>query len=261
MTNQGKNPLGNNIGIPTKYSPSILYSIPRQKNSIDFLGVDRWDCYEVFWKTKAGLPQMATGVLTYSINSPYIVESKSVKLYLGSFFEEEFESYEQLSKVILSDIGAAVGKTDGVSWEWGPVTGLPCSSVPQCSSIPQCNSENLSFKIFNHDQIELFEFHNFRSICPVTNQPDYASIVLYASSGSVDKVKFFEHLYSYKNHGAFHETCSNEIFSWVMDNFNPLTLGIGCYFTRRGGIAINPIRWIGDQKLDLYLLSIRYLRQ
>jgi len=259
MTNQRKNPLGKNIDIPTKYSPSILYPLPRPENFSHFFGVDRWDCYEVFWTTKTGLPQMATGILTYPINSPYMVESKSVKLYLGSFFEEQFESAEEIKRIILSDISAAVGITDGVNWEWESVTGLPCISI-QSNSISN-QSKDVVFETLGTNEMECVQFHSFRSICPVTNQPDYASIVLYASSGTVDKIKFYDHLYSYKNHGAFHETCSDEIFSWVLNNFKPLTLGIGCYFTRRGGIAINPIRWIGDPKLGLHLLSIRYLRQ
>ena len=87
--------LGVNIAAPEEYAPSILVPIPRAKgrgllglaegNLLPFAGDDVWNCYELSWLNASGVPRRQTLELTIPCTTPFIVESKSLKLYLTSF--------------------------------------------------------------------------------------------------------------------------------------------------------------------------------
>ena len=84
--------LGQVTEYPTTYSPDILYPIPRAlgRSKLSLapaqlsLGVDWWHCFEVSWLNPQGISQVAMMRLTIPANSAFIVESKSLKLYLNS---------------------------------------------------------------------------------------------------------------------------------------------------------------------------------
>ncbi len=89
--------LGKSSQIPASYDPSVLVAVPRENNRKDYgishlssamKGWDVWHAYEAGFLTDKGLP--VTGVLkiVYPANTPFIVESKSLKLYLNSLNEE-----------------------------------------------------------------------------------------------------------------------------------------------------------------------------
>ena len=75
------------------YEPSLLVAIPRTENrnqykidkDLPFMGFDVWHCYEFSTITKNGLPVTRVLKLEYNCESEFIVESKSLKLYLNSF--------------------------------------------------------------------------------------------------------------------------------------------------------------------------------
>ena len=85
--------LGQQVAYPTDYCPSILVPVPRNLNReiYDihtpeelFRGFDTWHAYEAGFLTRNGLPVCGVLKLIYPANSPCIVESKSLKLYLNS---------------------------------------------------------------------------------------------------------------------------------------------------------------------------------
>ena len=94
--------LGVNIAAPEEYAPSILVPIPRAKgrgllglaegNLLPFAGEDVWNCYELSWLNASGVPRRQTLELTIPCTTPFIVESKSLKLYLNSLNFKRFAS-------------------------------------------------------------------------------------------------------------------------------------------------------------------------
>ena len=81
----------------------------------------------------------------------------------------------------------------------------------------------------------------FTSICPLTNQPDFAHMMVdYIPKLWIVESKSFKFLMgSYRNHGAFHEACTMEIADKLVALLDPVWLRIGAYWYPRGGIPID----------------------
>lgn len=87
-----------------------------------------------------------------------------------------------------------------------------------------------------------FNCPEFTSLCPITHQPDYAEIVI----SYIPDVKMVEskslklYLFSFRNHGAFHENCVNLILDDLVQLMDPKYIEVTGLFTARGGISIHP---------------------
>ena len=100
----------------------------------------------------------------------------------------------------------------------------------------------------------------FTSICPVTSQPDFASIIIdYVPNKFIVESKSFKlYLLGYRNHGAFHEDCTISIAQDIINLLYPKWLRIGGYWYPRGGIPID-IFWQSCEKpKDLYLPELNF---
>src|SRR4051812_45629243 len=83
-------PLGKPSTYVSEYDPSLLFPIARAEKraelaitgTLPFFGVDIWNAYEVSWLNARGKPQIAIATFSVPADSPNIVESKSLKLYL-----------------------------------------------------------------------------------------------------------------------------------------------------------------------------------
>lgn len=102
-----------------QYDPFLLYPLPRQPqrqaigiagNVLPFTGADLWTAYELSWLNTHGKPQVALLHVAIPCETPYIVESKSFKLYLNSFNNSRFDDAEGVRQRIARDIGLAVWK-------------------------------------------------------------------------------------------------------------------------------------------------------
>ena len=89
---------------------------------------------------------------------------------------------------------------------------------------------------------ETFSTSVFRSLCPVTGQPDLASILISYTGKAIDQAGLLKYLVSYRCHRGFHEQCVEQIFHDLRAAFAPEMLEVYACFTRRGGIDINPFR-------------------
>lgn len=98
----------------------------------------------------------------------------------------------------------------------------------------------------------------FRSLCPVTGQPDFASVSIHLAGEAVDPASLLRYLASYRQHRGFHEQCVEQIFHDLRSRFDLWVLEVQAAFTRRGGIDINPFR---SSVRELPLNSPRELRQ
>jgi 7-cyano-7-deazaguanine reductase len=86
-----------------------------------------------------------------------------------------------------------------------------------------------------------FTAPEFTSLCPITGQPDFAHIVIDYVPGAwiVESKSLKLYLGSFRNHGSFHEACTMQIATTLVDLLAPAWLRIGAYFYPRGGIPID----------------------
>ena len=95
----------------------------------------------------------------------------------------------------------------------------------------------------------------FTSICPVTSQPDFAHLVIdYAPDASLCESKSLKNLlYSYRNHGAFHEDCTIDVGKRIVAAVRPRWLRVSGYWYPRGGIPIDVFWQTGPVPDGLYV--------
>ena len=87
-----------------------------------------------------------------------------------------------------------------------------------------------------------FNCPEFTSLCPITGQPDFAEIrISYIPDIKMVESKSLKlYLFSFRNHGAFHEDCVNIIMKDLIHLMNPKYIEVTGLFTPRGGISIYP---------------------
>jgi len=87
-----------------------------------------------------------------------------------------------------------------------------------------------------------FNCPEFTSLCPITGQPDFATILIdyIPNIDMVESKSLKLYLFSFRNHGAFHEDCVNIIMKDLIQLMNPKYIEVTGLFTPRGGISIHP---------------------
>ena len=87
-----------------------------------------------------------------------------------------------------------------------------------------------------------FNCPEFTSLCPITGQPDFATILIsyIPNINMVESKSLKLYLFSFRNHGAFHEDCVNIIMKDLIKLMNPKYIEVTGIFTPRGGISIHP---------------------
>lgn len=250
-------PLGHATGYPDTYDASLLFVVPRapQREAIGiaarlpFTGVDVWTAFELTWLDARGKPAIAIASFDVPAQSPAIVESKSVKLYLGSFAQSRFANAETVRATIARDLAAAVGMVVDVQLS-------PPAHFAELR-IAELQGESLDALLVAIDRYEVdpgllradgptrgetLRTDLFRSVCPVTGQPDYASVRVAYRGPGIDHGALLRYLVSYRCHAGFHEHCVERIFVEVMAACRCDMLSVYARFTRRGGLDINPWR-------------------
>ncbi|MFD2615780.1 preQ(1) synthase [Terrilactibacillus laevilacticus] len=101
-----------------------------------------------------------------------------------------------------------------------------------------------SFQNMNthRDYFVKFNFPEFTSLCPITSQPDFATLYIsYVPDQKMVESKSLKlYLFSFRNHGDFHEDCMNKIADDLIKLMDPKYLEVWGKFTPRGGISIDP---------------------
>src|ERR1700694_1093687 len=96
MTTFDGSPLGKATDYPDRYDASLLFAVSRApqravlgiEGHLPFSGWDVWNAYEITWLDLQGRPRLAMGEFRVRAESPAMVESKSLKLYLGLVSQE-----------------------------------------------------------------------------------------------------------------------------------------------------------------------------
>ena len=277
--------LGKKVIHPEKYDYSLLFRIPRSENrlqygieydNLPFMGFDVWNCYEVSFLTNNGLPVSRMMKLVYSSDSLYLVESKSLKLYLNSFNMDRFgktvlEAEEVVGTTISQDLSLLLETEVFVTFfdESGEVRKpFPSLKVNLNHLVPVEVQESISFTRFKEspellrsqltDTIHEYAFHTdlLRSNCRVTNQPDWGDLfVQMTTKHEIELSSIIEYLVSFRKENHFHEEVVEMIYKRFYDYFEPEKLMVAAMYTRRGGIDINPIRASHAELIDETLIS------
>lgn len=250
-------PLGHATDYPDTYDASLLFPVPRAPQRVEirlgtplpFTGADVWTAYEHTWLDLAGKPEVAVVTFAVPVTSPGIVESKSVKLYLGSFAQSRFGSAADVSVRIGHDLSAATGADVTVRLAPPPafatfaLAELEGESIDAiATAVDRYEVDAGLLRAGGDDARETLRTDLFRSVCPVTGQPDYASISIAYAGPRIDRAGLLRYLVSYRQHAGFHEHCAERIFVDLVERCGCRELTVLARFTRRGGLDINPFR-------------------
>lgn len=277
--------LGKNASTPEKYDASLLFRIPRTENreqydihdgNLPFIGFDVWNCYELSFLTDNGMPVSRIMKLIYPADSPFLVESKSLKLYLNAFNMDSFgktrnQAEKRVRDVITRDLSTLlltevrVILFDAAS---AVLEAFPQIKADLADLVSLEKQESISFTRFNEspellqsikkDTIQHYAFRTdmLRSNCRVTNQPDWGDLFVDITTlHEIDLVSVMEYLVSFRKENHFHEEVVEMIYKRFLDIFEPENLMVAAMYTRRGGIDINPIRVSHSKLLDAAMLS------
>jgi len=277
-------PLGIDAEYKEGYDPGLLFPMPRHegRNAVGlgsgrtWIGHDLWTGYEFSWLNAKGRPSVAVLSIAVDAGSTNIVESKSMKLYLNGFAQTRFASADEVSRRLQEDLDRAFG---------APVTltlmNLDELATGMALGAAKCLDE-LDVEIVSYrrdpsllarkstgraqEQVEaeveeLLVSHLFRSLCPVTAQPDWASIFVHYQGAPINHEGLLAYLISYREHQAFHETTIERIYEDIWQTCKPSVLAVSGRFLRRGGLDINPYRTSSVQKADGLALGTRLARQ
>ena len=268
---------------PTEYSPETLYPIARSmgRDAIGWhddklaVGIDWWQAFEMSWLNSQGISQVAIARFGIPASSPFIVESKSLKLYLNSINFTEFSGWDDVQALIAKDLSACVqaevtvelfdlnddlndkatglliAQPEGVCIDEALANSsekVALTEHPDASLLAKNESD---FRDSEKEVGKNFSFYSnlLRSNCPVTNQPDWGTLAVSISSEKpVNTANMLRYILSFRQHNGFHEQCVEQIFADLSQYYQPSELMVRAWYTRRGGIDINPCR-VSDMSL------------
>jgi len=99
----------------------------------------------------------------------------------------------------------------------------------------------------------------FKSCCPITGQPDWATITVCYQGPQIDHAALLRYLVSYRLHNDYHENCVERMYCDIQRHCHPQSLSVEANFLRRGGLDINPVR--STHEMTNYVALPRYNRQ
>lgn len=249
--------LGQAVCYPTTYDANVLFAIARQPNRdalhipTKWYGADIWYAYEVSWLNNKGKPVVAIARFSVPWDSPHLIESKSFKLYLNSFNESRFESRDTVQQRMAHDLshvaGAAVSvylydienyggpKAENIQGTVIDDLDIAISTYTPDPTLLHCRTETAAVD-------ERLISHLLKSNCPVTGQPDWATLEIKYRGKQIDHAALLRYIVSFRQHTEFHEHCVERIYCDVMAQCQPEKLFVMARYTRRGGLDINPWR-------------------
>lgn len=255
-----KSPLGKTTGYISHYDAGLLYPLARQQSRANlpvaaaFYGVDVWTGYEISWLNRRGLPQVATGEFVVPASSDNIVESKSFKLYLNSLNQTTFDSIGAVGEVLARDLSAAVAAPVEVRLSaLSAGRESPAADFAEALGARSLDAQDISIDSYQPQPDYLGVMAGvcveeslcsdlLKTNCPVTGQPDWASIWIAYRGQPIDEAGLLRYLVSFRQHQDFHEHCVERIFCDLMQRCAPVSLTVYARYTRRGGLDINPFR-------------------
>ena len=276
-----QSPLGKATAYTDHYDPTLLFPIPRADKRREigvvdtppFFGADLWTSFELSWLNPRGKPQVAIAHFTVPCETPHIIESKSFKLYLGSFTNTQYADVAQVLARLRADLNEALWRgapamQSGVGvkillpemFDREPVHELDGLSLDrldiECTRYTPA-PDLLRAKVADQPVTEVLTSNLLKSNCLVTGQPDWGSVQIVYSGPQIDQEGLLQYLVSFRNHTEFHEQCVERIFMDIRARCQPTRLAVYARYTRRGGLDINPFRTSYPQALPKNVRTAR----
>jgi len=253
----------------SEYNPELLQAVPRSLNrdglnisakNLPFVGEDVWYGYELSWLNSKGKPIVAVAEFRFPCQSENIVESKSFKLYLNSFNQSRFSSWQDVTSCMEKDLSNTCGSKASV--KLFPVDDCPALNINHqvysgnITCIDAIDIEVNNYQLapelllntdYNSSESkavvnENLVSHLLKSNCLITNQPDWASIYIQYSGKEISHKSLLAYLISFRQHNEFHEQCVERIYCDLKEYCQIDELTVFARYTRRGGLDINPYR-------------------
>lgn len=250
--------LGQQVAVVDTYTPQLLYPIPRAAGrerigcagTAPFSGADLWHAYEISWLDATGKPVVRVGRLSIPADSPRMVESKSLKLYLNSLNNTRFDSEGEVAAIIRRDLAAVAGAAvdlellavDDASLSGAALAGQCLDDLPATGPEGEPGMDMLELHPGQVIREEQLHSHLLRSLCPVTGQPDWASVWIHYRGSALRHESLLRYIIAYRRHQEFHEQCVERMFCDLLRRIEPEFLHVQAFYTRRGGLDINPFR-------------------
>ncbi len=269
--------LGKKVEGASEYSPELLVAVPREENrrqynidsqNLPFCGFDVWHAFEFSAMTTNSVPVTKVLKLKYSCESDFIVESKSLKLYLNSFNMRKIGSnshecldlcksdiIRDLSKVLKTDVEVEFldnqTQRKELFGEFKNIMDFVDESSLKVSNFKE-SPDVLMVRDFGETQEYRLKFESLRSNCRVTHQPDFGNVfIYYKSKKHIEEASLVEYLVSFRSEYHFHEECCEMIYKRLQDLLEPEDeLMVCALYTRRGGINICPARYSKNYNND-----------
>ena len=276
--------LGKKVSGSETYDPSILVAVPRYENreqynidpnSLPFVGYDIWHGYEFSTMTNTGIPVTRVIKLKYDCSSEYIVESKSLKLYLNSYnMDRHGNTVEEclnicknqierdLSKllktrVVLNFFGSDCSPVFEPFEDFKNLVEFVNEGTYQTDTFKETPSLLKLDTATSSYTSHFLRFDALRSRCRITSQPDWGDILIsYTSKKHIDEESLMKYLTSFRGENHFHEEitecCYKRLYDLLdIEHDRNAALFVSALYTRRGGIDINPVRASNTAMLEL----------
>lgn len=258
--------LGQDASYPDTYKPDLIQAVPRKRPENmprTYYGFDLWWAYEISWLDQNQKPNIAVAQIQFPGNSEYLIESKSLKLYLNSINMMCFKKPEDVLETITQDLTQKFQAKVLVKFESHGALQVSNHSEYLCLDDLPVNgnfdqiSPNYLTTTDEHASEKLVS-HLLKSNCLVTNQPDWGSLFISYKGPKINHTGLLKYIISYRNHNGFHEHCVDQCYADIMQRCQPAELIVHAQYTRRGGLDINPVR--SSVELKQYKLT-RTFRQ
>ena len=259
------------------YNPELLVAIPRCENrkqyeilddNLPFVGYDIWHAYEFSAMNENGIPVTRLLKLKYNCNSEFLVESKSLKLYLNSFNMTKLgktisECLDLCKKIIEKDLSGKLHTEVSADFfenntqrinifnNFTNIMNFVDEKTLKVEKFKEA-PELLETKETEEKQSYYLKFDSLRSNCRVTHQPDFGDLFLYyKSSKHILEDSLVKYLSSFRSEFHFHEECCEMIYKRLYDILDKDDeIFVTALYTRRGGIDICPARWSKNCVID-----------
>ena len=279
-----------------QFDPTLLNPMPRKLardgwdiKAEDFVGFDTWHCHESTFLLGSGAPIAGTLKFTYSSDSEFMVESKSMKLYLNSFdmckmgnsIQEAILAYElqvkqDLEKYLNTEVKTKffisgsdivgtfpmVGYIDlfsflGKDIETEQITDYLAST--NHISFDKPSFKGRSKKDSQEIYVNRFCTNALRSRCRHTKQKDTgtAFISINTKNCLVNPVSLFKQIVGLREVNEFHEFCAEKLYTEIMKCPEVDSCLVTLLYARRGSLDINPTRGSDASMLPKYLVDTK----
>ena len=268
--------LGQTSEYKDQFDPMLLVREPRSNNrthldiqddDLPFVGFDIWNAYEVSTLTENGLPVTGTVKIVYPCNSEYIVESKSLKLYLNSFnmykcpgwghrfvveyltgiitrdlrqlLETEvnvvFNDNHKLNTTPIFNLDDYITLENGryLSTNWLPLDEVVFDKYTESPELLELSDGHIPTDCCGSFSIcQWYHSSLLKSNCRVTSQPDWGDVYIRLKSHhGVDPLSLLKYIISFRDECHFHEEICETIYKRLQDVYMPSELCVTCLYT------------------------------